>query len=114
MRAYRKVCSVWSQIRTTGLTVEIGIPVFGLAGTIQEEVAKELGIPFVAELYGDVKYSKDGTLVIDRKKKAWTQEQTKKHISSQVENSSVEAVTGEVIELPVGVSPANCATEFGS
>lgn len=46
-----------------------GVPVFGLAGTLHEEVAKELGLPFVAELYGDVKYSKDGTLVIDRKKK---------------------------------------------
>jgi lactam utilization protein B len=46
-----------------------GTPVFGLAGTLHEEVAKELGLPFVAELYGDVKYSKDGTLVIDRKKK---------------------------------------------
>jgi len=79
-----------------------GIPVFGLAGTIQEETAKELGLPFVAELYGDVKYSKDGKLVIDRKKKAWTSDETKKHISSQVENSSVTAVTGEEIELPIG------------
>lgn len=81
-----------------------GIPVFGLAGTLQEETAKELGLPFVAELYGDVKYSKDGKLVIDRKKKAWTPEETKKHITSQVENSSVTAVTGEDIELPIGVS----------
>lgn len=85
-------------------TIFAGIPVFGLAGTIQEETAKELGLPFVAELYGDVKYSKDGKLVIDRKKKAWTSEETKKHISSQVENSSVTAVTGEEIELPIGVS----------
>lgn len=46
-----------------------GTTVFGLAGTFHEEVAKELSLPFVAELYGDVKYSKDGTLVIDRKKK---------------------------------------------
>jgi len=29
-----------------------GVPVFGLAGTLHEEVAKELGLPFVAELYG--------------------------------------------------------------
>lgn len=79
-----------------------GIPVFGLAGTIHEKVAKELGLPFVAELYGDVKYSKDGKLVIDRKKKAWSAEDTKKHISSQVENSSVTAVTGEEVELPIG------------
>ena len=43
-----------------------------------------------------MKYSKDGTLVIDRKKKPWTHEETKKHISSQVENGSVTATTGEV------------------
>ncbi|THW59827.1 LamB/YcsF [Aureobasidium pullulans] len=79
-----------------------GTPVFGLAGTLHEEVAKELGLPFVAELYGDVKYSKDGTLVIDRKKKAWTQEETAQHIKSQLENSSVTAVTGEDVELPLG------------
>ncbi|KAK3055050.1 hypothetical protein LTR09_004210 [Extremus antarcticus] len=80
-----------------------GTPVFGLAGTTHEEVAKELNLPFVAELYGDVKYSKDGTLVIDRKKKAWSSEDIKTHISSQIENSSVTAVTGEEVELPIGV-----------
>jgi lactam utilization protein B len=46
-----------------------GTRVFGLAGTFHEEVAKELGLPFTAELYGDVKYNSNGTLVIDRKKK---------------------------------------------
>lgn len=46
-----------------------GTTVFGLAGTLQEEVAKYLGLASVAELYGVVEYSKDGTLVIDRKKK---------------------------------------------
>ncbi|TKA69393.1 hypothetical protein B0A49_06370, partial [Cryomyces minteri] len=78
------------------------VPVFGLAGTYHEEVAKELGLPFVAELYGDVKYNPDKTLVIDRKKKAWTAEETKKHIRSQVETSSVTAVNGENVELPIG------------
>lgn len=52
--------------------------------------------------YGDVKYSADGKLVIDRKKKAWTSEDLRKHVSSQLENSSVIAVTGEEVELPVG------------
>lgn len=46
-----------------------GTMVFGLAGTLHEEVAKEMGLPFVAELYGDVKYNADRTLLIDRKKK---------------------------------------------
>ncbi|KAF2161509.1 hypothetical protein M409DRAFT_69830 [Zasmidium cellare ATCC 36951] len=82
--------------------VPMGVRVFGLAGTIQEKVAKELGLPFTAELYGDVKYSKDGKLVIDRKKKPWTAEETKKHVESQVISSSVTAVTGEEIQLPIG------------
>lgn len=69
--------------------------------TIQEKVAKELGLPFTAELYGDVKYSKDGKLVIDRKKKPWTAEETKKHVESQVFSSSVTAVTGEEVQLPI-------------
>lgn len=46
-----------------------GTTVFGLAGTLHEEVAREMGLPFVAEIYGDVKYNSDKTLVIDRKKK---------------------------------------------
>lgn len=46
-----------------------GTRVFGLAGTFHEEVAREMGLPFTAELYGDVKYNSNGTLVIDRKKK---------------------------------------------
>ena len=46
-----------------------GIPVFGLAGTCMEQAAMELGVEFWAEMYGDVKYNKDGMLVIDRIKK---------------------------------------------
>lgn len=96
-----------------------GTTVFGLAGTIHEEVAKELGLPFVAELYGDVKYNADRTLVIDRKKKyinpcsplatgtdrcsrPWHPDETKKHVRAQVENASVTAVSGEELELPIG------------
>jgi lactam utilization protein B len=55
--------------RAVYAAVPKGTPVFGLAGTIHEQVAEELGLPFFAEAYGDVKYNKDGTLVIDRKKK---------------------------------------------
>ncbi|KAF2232120.1 LamB/YcsF [Viridothelium virens] len=79
-----------------------GIRVFGLAGTCHEEVAKELGLPFTAELYGDVKYNSDKTLVIDRKKKAWTAEETQKHIREQVETASVTAINGQKIQLPIG------------
>lgn len=74
--------------------------VFGLAGTFQEQVAKELGLEFVAEFYGDVKYRKDGSLVVDRKKKPWAIEDVKKHVQQQIAESTVTAVTGEVVTLP--------------
>ncbi|KAK7183118.1 hypothetical protein DPSP01_010903 [Paraphaeosphaeria sporulosa] len=79
-----------------------GMTVFGLAGTLHEEVAKEMGLPFVAELYGDVKYNNDNTLVIDRKKKPWHPDETKRHVRSQVEDATVITVTGEELQLPVG------------
>lgn len=74
--------------------------VFGLAGTFQEQVAKELGLEFVAEFYGDVKYRQDGSLVVDRKKKAWAIEDVKAHVRQQISESTVTAVTGEVVTLP--------------
>ncbi|KAF2478679.1 hypothetical protein BDY17DRAFT_56533 [Neohortaea acidophila] len=85
--------------RAVYAAVPKGVPVFGLPGTLHEEVANEMGIPFFAELYGDVKYNNEGQLVIDRKKKPWTAEETKKHISSQVDDSSVTAVSGEELKI---------------
>lgn len=46
-----------------------GVPIFGLAGTNMEKAAKEIGVEFWCEMYGDVKYNADGMLVIDRIKK---------------------------------------------
>ncbi|KAK0637833.1 Lactam utilization protein lamB [Lasiodiplodia hormozganensis] len=88
--------------RAVYAAVPKGVPVFGLAGTVQERVAREMGLGFVAELYGDVKYNEDGTLVIDRKKKPWTPEETRAHVTSQVYEGAVTAVTGEKVDLPLG------------
>lgn len=81
--------------------------VFGLAGTFQEQVAQELGLAFVAEFYGDVKYRKDGSLIVDRKKKPWAIEDVKSHVKQQIFESTVTAVTGEVVELPTGDYPVS-------
>ncbi|KAF2202992.1 LamB/YcsF [Delitschia confertaspora ATCC 74209] len=87
--------------------VPVGTTVFGLAGTYHEEVAKEMGLPFVAEIYGDVKYNADATLVIDRKKKPWHPDETKRHVRSLVENASVIAVTGEEVQMQLGDYPVS-------
>lgn len=84
---------------------ELPMRVFGLAGTLQERVAAEFGLEFVAEMYGDVRYRADGTLVIDRVKKAWDVDEVRRHVRQQVEESAVTAVTGEVVALPTGEYP---------
>ena len=61
-RDFEVACAVMRGIPT-------GVPIFGLAGTNMEKAAKELGVEFWAEMYGDVKYNADGMLVIDRIKK---------------------------------------------
>ena len=45
-------------------------------------------------------YSKDGMLVIDRKK-AWGLEDVRKHVSQQLGHQTVTAVDGSVVELRV-------------
>ena len=77
------------------------VPVFGLAGTQMEKAANDLGLKFWAEMYGDVKYSKDGMLVIDRKKKAWALEDVREHVSQQLNSQCVTATDGSVVQLPV-------------
>ena len=77
------------------------IPVFGLAGTQMERAANDLGLRFWAEMYGDVKYSKDGMLVIDRKKKPWNVEDVRKHVNQQLNSQSATATDGSVVQLPV-------------
>jgi len=85
--------------------IPAGVPVFGLAGTNMEKAANDLGIPFWAEMYGDVKYSKDGMLVIDRKKKAWDLEDVRKHVSQQLNSQTVTATDGSTVQLPVKEYP---------
>lgn len=104
---YGMMCRDAEVCRAVWAGVPKGIKVFGLAGTHMETIAKEMGIEFVAEFYGDVKYNSDGFLVIDRKKKPWEIEDVKKHVRQQIEESAVTAVTGEVVQLPTKDYPVS-------
>lgn len=48
------------------VAIDFGVPVFGLAGTVHEEVANHRGVPFVAEYYVDLDYLDDGTVTVNR------------------------------------------------
>lgn len=98
---YGMMCKDYDIAKAVMLGIPKGVPVFGLAGTNMEKAASDLGIPFWAEMYGDVKYDSSGMLVIDRKKKPWNLDDVRKHVSQQVETESVIAVDGSNVHLPV-------------
>lgn len=43
-----------------------GVPLFGMTGTLHEEVYQARGIPFVAEFYADLEYNAQGRLILTR------------------------------------------------
>ncbi|KAL3465686.1 LamB/YcsF [Aspergillus heterothallicus] len=91
--------------RAVWAAVPKGMKVFGLAGTHMETTAKEAGLEFWAEYFGDVNYREDGTLIVDRKKKPWKIENVKEHVRKQLYESKVVAVTGKEVDLPVKELP---------
>ncbi|KAI9737372.1 MAG: hypothetical protein M1834_009526 [Cirrosporium novae-zelandiae] len=103
---YGMMCRDYEVAEAVMRGIPKGVPVFGLAGTNMETAANNLGIKFFAgnqclEFYGDVKYTNEGTLIIDRKKKPWVLEDVKKHVSQQIETQSVTSVDGQIVQLPV-------------
>ena len=43
-----------------------GVPLFGMTGTLHEEIYTARGIPFVAEFYADLEYDAQGNLILTR------------------------------------------------
>lgn len=75
------------------------VPVYGMAGTAHEQVAEARGIPFVAELYVDLAYRADGTLIIVRRPHATPPELAAERARRGLVDGLVQAETGEL--LPV-------------
>jgi len=98
---YGMMCRDYETAKAVFKGVPKGIAVFGLAGTNMEKAANDLGLPFWAEMYGDVKYTAEGALVIDRKKKPWKLEDVERHVEQQLTSESVTAVDGSIVQLPV-------------
>ena len=66
---YGMMCRDLEVARAVWRGVPEGVKVFGLCGTKMEEAAREERREFWGEMYGDVKYDREGMLVIDRVKK---------------------------------------------
>lgn len=65
------------------------LPVFGMAGSLQEKIYREQGVKFVAEFFADLDYDKNGGLIITREHQAMD-------VSAITEKVKVAIVEGKV------------------
>ena len=76
-----------------------GVPVFGMAGTAHERVTARRGVPFVSEVYVDLDYRSDGTLIIARRPQRTPLDKVEATTRRALESSTVLTESGEL--LPV-------------
>ena len=76
-----------------------GVPVFGMAGTAHELVTSRRGVPFVSEVYVDLDYRSDGTLIIARRPQRTPLDKVEATTRRALESSTVLTESGEL--LPV-------------
>ena len=76
-----------------------GVGVYGMAGTPHEEVARRRGIPFTAELYVDLAYRADGSLIIVRRPHATPPEVASERARLALEEGLIKADTGETFPV---------------
>lgn len=78
---------------------QYSVSVYGIAGTIHERVAESRGVPFVGEVYVDLGYRADGSLIIVRRPQATPIDVATERARLAVAEGVVLADTGE--RLPV-------------
>nr|MCW2728964.1 LamB/YcsF family protein [Aeromicrobium sp.] len=76
-----------------------GVPLFGMAATAHEAVARQRGVPFVAEFYVDLEYNAEGGLIIARRPQPTPVERAVERTMLALEEGVALAVTGERIPM---------------
>jgi UPF0271 protein len=75
------------------------VPVFGMAGTTHQVVADRRGVPFVGELYVDLAYRVDGSLIILRQPHATPPEVAAERALRGLREGCVLADSGEAVPV---------------
>jgi 5-oxoprolinase (ATP-hydrolysing) subunit A len=83
------------------VAVQYEVPVYGMAGTAHEEVAKRRGVGFVSEFYVDLGYRADGSLIIPRRPSATPPEVAVARARRALADGVTEADTGERVPVRV-------------
>ena len=78
---------------------QYGVSFFGFAGTQHEAICYELGVDFVPELYVDLNYSADGSLIIQRRPEQADPEAVKERVRRALSGKPILAVDGTPFEI---------------
>lgn len=70
---------------------------YAMPNSLTYKIAKKRGVPVVAEGFVDLQYTPDGSLYLERAKKAWEPREVAQRFTRLVAKGEVEAVNGEVI-----------------
>lgn len=76
-----------------------GVSMLGMAGTAHEKVCKEKGIEFIPELYVDLDYRGDGSLIIPRRPTGTDPERAAARVRRVLDEGVVEAEDGTLLSV---------------
>lgn len=84
------------------VALQYKVPVFGLAGTLHEEIYQARGLEFCPEFYADLGYDDDGWIVITREHGQKDPQEAAQRCVRAVEEGMTKSVNGK--DIPVTVS----------
>jgi 5-oxoprolinase (ATP-hydrolysing) subunit A len=76
-----------------------GVPLFGMAGTLHEQVYRERGFAFVSEFYADLDYDEKGGLIITREHYAVDPRQAAERSVRAVKEGRAKSIAGNDISV---------------
>lgn len=83
------------------VAAEYEVPIFGIPNSEHEKAAAQVGVPFVAEFYVDLKYRADGSLIVARRPHATPVEEAKQRAVRALTEGVATAASGE--DFPIRV-----------
>lgn len=75
------------------------LPLLGLAGTMHQQAAEEVDIPFLGEFFADLPYGPSGEMIILRQHSTVDVDAAAKRLERAIRDREVEAADGTVIPL---------------
>jgi len=81
------------------VALEFNVPLYGLAGTVHEEVYRGRGVKFIGEFYADLDYNDQGELIITKSHEPLDAHAVKSKIEQAITQGTTLSVNGKDIPI---------------